>query len=155
MVNNDKINAHFSSAKVAYRASSTGAYSAYLQVTEPAGIPGVSDDLWAPVAEGSTIATEMWWGVLPTETGKPESFYDNYQFRVELYDDNDGLIAVSQGTEVKSLAELKTLQAAFTGTGTHLSSTWVVSNFQTIPEPTSGLLMLIGLAGLALKRKRG
>lgn len=26
--------------------------------------------------------------------------------------------------------------------------------FQSVPEPTSGLLMLLGLAGLALKRKR-
>ena len=28
------------------------------------------------------------------------------------------------------------------------------SNWQSVPEPTSGLLMLLGLAGLALKRKR-
>ena len=27
-------------------------------------------------------------------------------------------------------------------------------NFQTIPEPTSGLLMLLGMAGLALRRKQ-
>ena len=28
------------------------------------------------------------------------------------------------------------------------------SNWQAVPEPTSGLLMLVGLAGLALRRKR-
>ena len=28
------------------------------------------------------------------------------------------------------------------------------ANFQSVPEPTSGLLMLLGMAGLALKRKR-
>jgi len=28
------------------------------------------------------------------------------------------------------------------------------ASFQNVPEPTSGLLMLLGLAGLALKRKR-
>lgn len=28
------------------------------------------------------------------------------------------------------------------------------SNWQSVPEPTSGMLMLLGLAGLALKRKR-
>lgn len=27
-------------------------------------------------------------------------------------------------------------------------------NFQTVPEPTSGLLMLLGVAGLALRRRR-
>ncbi len=34
------------------------------------------------------------------------------------------------------------------------SQTQNASNWQTVPEPTSGLLMLLGLAGLALKRKR-
>ncbi|MBQ6341074.1 MAG: PEP-CTERM sorting domain-containing protein [Kiritimatiellae bacterium] len=27
-------------------------------------------------------------------------------------------------------------------------------NFTAVPEPTSGLLLLLGMAGLALKRKR-
>ncbi len=35
------------------------------------------------------------------------------------------------------------------GTATQNASNWVA-----VPEPTSGLLMLLGLAGLALKRKR-
>lgn len=36
------------------------------------------------------------------------------------------------------------------------SSPWLAGNFQAgaIPEPTSGLLLLIGMAGLALRRKR-
>ena len=35
------------------------------------------------------------------------------------------------------------------GFGSQASNTW-----QAIPEPTSGLLMLVGLAGLALRRRR-
>ena len=34
------------------------------------------------------------------------------------------------------------------------SATQNASNWAAVPEPTSGLLMLLGLAGLALKRKR-
>lgn len=34
------------------------------------------------------------------------------------------------------------------------SSALSYSNFTAVPEPTSGLLMLLGMAGLALKRKR-
>ena len=35
------------------------------------------------------------------------------------------------------------------GFGTQAANTW-----QAVPEPTSGLLMLVGLAGLALRRRR-
>lgn len=34
------------------------------------------------------------------------------------------------------------------------ASTWTVSGVAAVPEPTSGLLMLVGLAGLALRRRR-
>ena len=33
-------------------------------------------------------------------------------------------------------------------------STWTVSGVQSVPEPTSGLLLLLGVAGLALRRRR-
>lgn len=36
--------------------------------------------------------------------------------------------------------------------GTQASNTW--NTMAAVPEPTSGLLMLVGLAGLALRRKR-
>ncbi len=32
---------------------------------------------------------------------------------------------------------------------------WQLAQTQAVPEPTSGLLMLIGMAGLALRRRRG
>lgn len=35
-----------------------------------------------------------------------------------------------------------------------LSGSETASNWQAVPEPTSGLLLLLGVAGLALKRKR-
>ena len=38
----------------------------------------------------------------------------------------------------------------FDSTTAYSSAGW----YQTVPEPTSGLLMLLGMAGLALKRKR-
>ena len=37
---------------------------------------------------------------------------------------------------------------------TSAPSTWTVSGIVAAPEPTSGVLMLLGLAGLALRRKR-
>lgn len=38
--------------------------------------------------------------------------------------------------------------------GNMTSATQSASNWTAVPEPTSGLLMLLGMAGLALKRKR-
>ena len=44
--------------------------------------------------------------------------------------------------------------AATIGFGSMASATQNASNWAAVPEPTSGLLMLLGMAGLALKRKR-
>jgi hypothetical protein len=49
----------------------------------------------------------------------------------------------------KSPAKFNNSLALNAGFGTQASNTWVA-----VPEPTSGLLMLLGVAGLALKRKR-
>ena len=38
--------------------------------------------------------------------------------------------------------------------GNMASQTQNASNWAAVPEPTSGLLLLLGMAGLALKRKR-
>ena len=40
------------------------------------------------------------------------------------------------------------------GFGNMASATQNAGNWAAVPEPTSGLLMLLGMAGLALKRKR-
>ncbi|MBQ5531427.1 MAG: PEP-CTERM sorting domain-containing protein [Kiritimatiellae bacterium] len=41
---------------------------------------------------------------------------------------------------------------AFTNGTTTSASSW--ANLKVVPEPTSGLLMLLGMAGLALRRRR-
>ena len=45
-------------------------------------------------------------------------------------------------------------QTANINFGNMASATQNASNWAAVPEPTSGLLMLLGMAGLALKRKR-
>lgn len=41
-----------------------------------------------------------------------------------------------------------------TALSTSAPSSWTVSGIVPVPEPTSGLLMLLGMAGLALRRRR-
>lgn len=53
--------------------------------------------------------------------------------------------ATTTFTDASSLTKTYTLSATASATA---------SNWQSVPEPTSGLLMLLGMAGLALRRKR-
>ena len=56
------------------------------------------------------------------------------------------------GTTTYQFKEKTFSQADYVGTlsGGYTSAGW----YQSVPEPTSGLLLLLGMAGLALKRKR-
>ena len=59
----------------------------------------------------------------------------------------------------KFFSSSKNVQAQATSTanitfGNMTSATQNASNWQVVPEPTSGLMLLLGVAGLALKRKR-
>lgn len=67
-------------------------------------------------------------------------------------------MVISQG-DLTFTSALKTSVAQATavptlGFGNMASATQNASNWQSVPEPTSGLLVLLGMAGLALKRKR-
>ena len=53
----------------------------------------------------------------------------------------------------KNVGAQATSTAAITF-GNMASATQNASNWAAVPEPTSGLLLLLGMAGLALKRKR-
>ena len=70
----------------------------------------------------------------------------------------DFYMVISQGdltftsatkTSVAQATSIPTL-----GFGNMASATQTASNWVAVPEPTSGLLMLLGMAGLALRRRR-
>lgn len=78
---------------------------------------------------------------------------DGAMFFVELFNEG-GSIAKSEGI---SYANLKSyLDMNYSGSGVPKTATGaaVFSGYAAVPEPTSGLLMLLGIAGLALRRKR-
>lgn len=56
--------------------------------------------------------------------------------------------AIKEGVGAQATA------AATIAFGNMTSQTQNASNWAAVPEPTSGLLLLLGMAGLALKRKR-
>ncbi len=57
-------------------------------------------------------------------------------------------------SDVKSNVKAVGTGTATIGFGNMQTATQNASNWQSVPEPTSGLLLLLGMAGLALKRKR-
>ena len=70
----------------------------------------------------------------------------------------DFYMVISQGDRTFTSA-IKTSVAQATsvptlGFGNMATATQNASNWQVVPEPTSGLMLLLGVAGLALKRKR-
>ena len=76
-----------------------------------------------------------------------------YSYYIELL--NDAGTFVGRSSQTLDYAGLSSYITSF-GVSTPASAAWSPSSFTTaaIPEPTSGLLLLLGLAGLALKRKR-
>ena len=70
-------------------------------------------------------------------------------FLVELFN-SEGLAYKSDSVTYDALsAYISSMKGQATP-----AKTYAFTNFMAVPEPTSGLLLLLGIAGLALKRKR-
>lgn len=96
-------------------------------------------------------------GVDLATSGVPAATTAVKLFAVIVDDDNFGegtkYVVTTASSNIKTPAASTTNTAIF---GLSNSATLSAANWTTaaVPEPTSGLLMLLGLAGLALKRKR-
>ena len=97
------------------------------------------------IKDGSTTGYTYNWTT--AEVGKDYMFYmviedGDYTFNSAISDP----AVVKQG----SAQATSTTTVGFA----NMATATAAGNWQSVPEPTSGLLMLLGLAGLALKRKR-
>lgn len=85
---------------------------------------------------------------------------DAYSFFWELafWDESAGKatsVARSEETSFGYLKDEGYLIVPTSGPEIPQQKVFMPANFMAIPEPTSGVLLLLGMAGLALKRKRG
>lgn len=105
----------------------------------------------AVAANGSVSVS----GVDLASSGVPASTTGVKLFAVIVDDadfgDNVKYVVTTASSNVKTPAASTSNNAGFTIPG---AASQTASNWQSVPEPTSGLLMLLGMAGLALRRKR-
>ena len=106
--------------------------------------------LLASAAKGEIVGGKVTWAT--SDVGS-QTFYE------VLFDAGNDAYYISEAltTDVKGMG---TTDFLFNNDGAYYNHayigemTFVGDGWYSIPEPTSGLLLLVGLAGLALKRKR-
>ena len=74
------------------------------------------------------------------------------KFYVELYDSSDVLVGYSSALSYTALSEFRNEARYFADWSTY--SSWNPSDWTAVPEPTSGMLALLGLIALGLRRRR-
>lgn len=76
----------------------------------------------------------------------------SYKFYIELFNDS---ISVGRSEQILDYNAALAFATTF-GTSQPLAKAWAPTTFTTaaVPEPSSALLLLLGCAGLALKRKK-
>jgi len=131
--------------------SKTFAYAQILDSSDSTAL-----DLYS-LAGGSTAAKAVAATSETTGTGKVAAnigdSYSGGSFYIVLYDSDKKKIAWTEDISYSSVASYieETSAAQFNANWT---ASLAASNFKFVPEPTSGLLMLVGAALLGLRRKR-
>ena len=114
-------------------------------------IDGVGQQLSDVMGNKSSMATLQ--GTAPNFNWGSYAFTDA-DFYVELLNENWDAIAKSEGIAYANLKPYIDLSYAGSGVIQKATGAAVFSGYTAVPEPTSGLLMLLGVAGLALRRRR-
>ena len=73
----------------------------------------------------------------------------SYDFYFVVFNNADATKADKYAIASDPVKTYSSLDGKFVASANFSSATW-----QSVPEPTSGLLMLLGMAGLALRRRR-
>ena len=137
----------FSYAKIQVKDENAGSDTPAIYLTLDQAGDVKYDDIWpsdgkAPDYNGTMIA--------PTYVDISEYATSAYSFALELYSTENSQVGLS---EYVSFADLTAFGAVYSNMATTGDKAWNFSVRPT-PEPTSGLLVLLGIGALALRRKR-
>ena len=86
-----------------------------------------------------------------SKTSAIDSISANEKWNFYYVVEDNGKVFTSAIKENITIAAVGTTQIGF---GNQASATQNAANWATVPEPTSALLMVLGIAGLALRRRR-
>ena len=126
----------------------------YSTVTTALSSGKVNDAVAMAVSSGRTTSTGATSGSISGVTG---ASYDMFLVAFDTYSASDAAIDTAKNYLVSATLAATTFEPPATATTLEYSSAnWGSASWTavTVPEPTSGLLLLLGMAGLALKRKR-
>lgn len=107
--------------------------------------------------ESTTLITSFGSGKVNAHDGTATGITDtskNYDFYFVVFNDSDATKATEYAMVSALNKEYSSLDAKFTAAGNFTGATWSDVPAPVIPEPTTGLLVLLGVAGLALRRRR-
>lgn len=106
--------------------------------------------------ESTTLAVSMSKGKVNAHDATVAGITDTskkYDFYFVVFNDSNAASATEYAMVSALNQEYSSLDGNYSVSGTFSSSTaWASTS--AVPEPTSGLLMLLGVAGLALRRRR-
>ena len=86
-----------------------------------------------------------------------DNIIDNGDILAVVFKDAEGKFSnLKNAADGSDLIARTTLSGINGDNWSNITSSWTFTsaNYSAVPEPTSGLLLLLGVAGLALKRKR-
>ena len=120
---------------------SAGAYATY------------NDSLGTAADSSTSLSSSKFADLESTGHAASETVYAAILFTYKDGDGKDWYLENLAQTTISDLGANATLNnlARYNG---GLSSNGQIASWSSVPEPTSGLLMLVGLAGLALRRRR-
>ena len=104
--------------------------------------------------ESKTLSVALGSGRIGAHDATAASITDtskNYDFYFVVFNNADASKATEYAMASALNVEYSSMAGKFSASGNFKDATWQTA---AIPEPTSGLLMLLGVAGLALRRRR-
>lgn len=123
------------------------------RVAVDTGVDGADGYVWlSNRPDGELVDSQNKWAI-NLSGWKGGSSLDGAMFFVELFNEGGDFMAQSAGISYADLGAY--IEQNYVGSRIPSAATGAaVFGQYAVPEPTSGLLMLLGIAGLALRRKR-